>query len=465
MSHEKLWGSRFAEQTAPDMSAFNDSLPFDQRLYAEDIQGSIAWASALATAGLLTTAERDALIGGLEQVLAEFASGSFAPQPGDEDIHTAVERRLGELVGVAARKLHTGRSRNDQVATDLRLYCRRATATLDARLHGLQAALVTQAAQHTVTLMPGYTHLQRAQPITFGHWCLAYVEMLARDRSRLTDATRRLNVLPLGSGALAGNSLGVDRAALAAALGFAAISQNSLDAVSDRDFVAELLFIAALIGSHLSRMAEDLIIYSSGEFGFVELADGYSTGSSLMPQKKNPDSMELLRGKSGRLTGNLLTILIVLKGLPLAYNKDMQEDKEPLFDSLDTLDLSLRVAAAAVASLHVNPQRMQAALESAMLATDLADELVRRGVPFREAHGTVGQLVRRALALQVALPDLPLAEVQAVQPDLDAVSLRQIFDMARSVAHKASIGGTAPEQVAAQVARWQHLLAAEAPQP
>ncbi len=458
MSHEKLWGGRFAEAIAPDMAAFNDSFAFDRRLYAEDVQGSIAWAQALGAAGLLTAEECAALETGLTQVHAEFAAGSFVPHPSDEDIHTAVERRLGELVGAAARKLHTGRSRNDQVATDLRLYCRTATAQLDTQLHHLQVALVQQAAQHTATLMPGYTHLQRAQPITFGHWCLAYVEMLARDRSRLADATHRLNVLPLGAGALAGNSMGVDRAQLAAALGFATISDNSLDAVSDRDFVAELLFIAALIGVHLSRMAEDLILYSSSEFGFIELADAYSTGSSLMPQKKNPDSMELLRGKSGRLTGNLLAILMVLKGLPLAYNKDLQEDKEPLFDSLDTLALGLRVAAAAVATLHVNAERMHAALDSAMLATDLADVLVRQGVPFREAHGKVGQLVRRALALGVALPDLPLAELQAVQPDLDPAQVQAVFDLAQSVARKDSCGGTAPMQVAAQVARWQAAL-------
>ncbi len=454
----RLWGGRFALPTADDMTAFNDSLPVDIRLADTDISGSIAWAEALAAAGLLSDDERELLVRGLEQVRREFAAQQFAAQPGDEDIHTAVERRLGELAGPVARKLHTGRSRNDQVATDTRLFCLRAGEMLRARLGGLQAALLTQAGQHAATAMPGYTHLQRAQPITFGHWCLAYVEMLERDVQRLHDTARRTSVLPLGSGALAGNSLGIDRAALAERLGFAALAENSLDAVSDRDFVAEMLFACSLIGVHLSRLAEDLIIYSSTEFGFIELADAYSTGSSLMPQKKNPDSLELLRGKSGRLLGNLVTLLTALKGLPLAYNKDMQEDKEPLFDSLDTLDLGLRVAAAAVATLRVDTERMAAALEDAMLATDLADELVRRGVPFREAHSQVGRMVRRALELGSGLRHLPLEEYRAIQPDLDE-SVYTVFDFEQSVARKASIGGTAPERVREQVAAWQERLA------
>ncbi len=454
----KLWGGRFEAPTAEEMSAFNDSFRFDRRLADADITGSVAWAGALARASLITEAEHTRLVQGLEQVRGEFAEHRFVPQPGDEDIHTAVERRLGELVGPVALKLHTGRSRNDQVATDLRLFCIEAVQSLDTRLSHLQGALLSQARQHTHTLMPGYTHLQRAQPVTFGHWCLAYVEMIERDRARLNDAAGRIRTLPLGAGALAGNSLGIDREALRASLpGFAALASNSLDAVSDRDFVAEVLFCGSLIGVHLSRLAEDIILFSSSEFGFVELSDAYSTGSSLMPQKKNPDSMELLRGKSGRLMGNLVTLLTALKGLPLAYNKDMQEDKEPLFDSLDTLDLGLRVAAAAVATMQVNPERMTSALDDAMLATDLADELVRRGVPFREAHGKVGRLVRRSLELRVSLPELPLEEYQAVQPDLDD-SIRDLFDMARSAARKDSYGGTSPQRVTEQVARWQQRL-------
>mgnify|MGYP005843379397 CR=1 FL=1 len=460
MSHQ-LWGGRFATPTADDMRQFNDSFRFDRRLAEADITGSVAWAQALAAAHLITDAECDALVQGLNLIRLEFAEDRFQSAPGDEDIHTAVERRLLELVGPVAGKLHTGRSRNDQVATDMRLFCIEAGQTLQAGLSHLQQALLHQAEQHATTLMPGYTHLQRAQPITFGHWCLAYVEMFERDRQRLADAIDRTRSLPLGAGALAGNSLGVDRTALAVQLvtaqreiPFTTVAANSLDAVADRDFVAELLFDCAMIGMHLSRMAEDLILYSSAEYGFIELADEYSTGSSLMPQKKNPDSMELLRGKSGRLIGNLVTLLTVLKGTPLAYNKDLQEDKEPLFDSLDTLQLGLRVAAAAVMTLVAHPERMAAALDDAMLATDLADELVRHGVPFREAHGKVGQLVRQGITQGVSLRQLPLEAYQAVHADLDP-SIYALFDFTRSVMHKNSLGGTAPERVAEQVAAWR----------
>jgi argininosuccinate lyase len=457
---EKLWGGRFDVPTAVEMGLFNDSFRFDRTLFAADITGSIAWARALTHASLLTQEECDTLVAGLEQVRQEFAEGRFEAAPHDEDIHTAVERRLGEIVGMVALKLHTGRSRNDQVATDIRIYCREAIEGLDGHLARLQAALVSQAERHTTTLMPGYTHMQRAQPIVFGHWCLAYVEMFERDRSRLQDAKKRMNILPLGAGALAGNSFGVNRDTLANELGFDGVTHNSLDSVSDRDFAAEILFSGSLIGTHLSRLAEDIIIYSSGEFGFVELSDAYSTGSSLMPQKKNPDSMELLRGKSGRLLGNLVTLLTVLKGTPLAYNKDMQEDKEPLFDSLDTLDLGLRVAAAAVATMEAHPERMAAALDDAMLATDLADELVRVGVPFREAHSKVGQLVRLAIEDGVTLPDLPLETYQSVEPNLDQ-RVYAIFDFERSVARKQSIGGTAPQRVAERVSYWKERLTAD----
>ncbi|MCU0493066.1 MAG: argininosuccinate lyase [Chloroflexaceae bacterium] len=460
MDHS-LWGGRFSAPTADDMRQFNDSFRVDQRLAEADVAGSIAWAGALAQAGLISADERDMLVQGLTMVRAEFASGRFVAQPGDEDIHTAVERRLHELVGEVALKLHTGRSRNDQVATDFRLFCIGAARVIRERLLGLQEALVEQADEHTAVLMPGYTHLQRAQPISFGHWCLAYVEMFERDRARLKDATARIRTLPLGAGALAGNSLGVERETLTEALDeFDSVATNSLDAVADRDFVAELLFAFSLIGIHLSRLAEDVILYSSAEFGFVSLDDAYSTGSSLMPQKKNPDSMELLRGKSGRLTGNLVTMLTVLKGLPLTYNKDMQEDKEPLFDSFDTLELGLRVAAAAIATMKPRPERMAAALDDGMLATDLADELVRRGVPFREAHGKVGRLVRRAEELNLSLRDLPLAEYQAIQPELDE-SIYELFDFERSVARKNSLGGTAPQQVLRQIDHWHEVWSEE----
>jgi argininosuccinate lyase len=457
MDH-KLWGGRFSAPTAAEMARYNDSFRFDRRLAEADIAGSVAWAEAIEAAGLISAEECEALTQGLELVRREFEDGTFAEAPGDEDIHTAVERRLRELVGEPALKLHTGRSRNDQVATAFRLFAIGAGRRIGERLQSLQLALVAQAERHADTLMPGYTHLQRAQPITFGHWCLAYVEMLERDRQRLDDATARARTLPLGAGALAGNSLGVERERLTEALDeFDAVAANSLDAVADRDFVAELLFTFALAGVHLSRLAEDLILYSSAEFGFVELDDAYSTGSSLMPQKKNPDSMELLRGKSGRLLGNLVAILTALKGLPLTYNKDMQEDKEPFFDSLDTLDLGLQVAAAAVATLSARPERMAAALDDSMLATDLADELVRMGVPFREAHGKVGRLVRRAIELHVPLRQLPLAEYQAVQENLGH-EVYAVFDFARSVARKDSFGGTAPQRVAEQCARWREIL-------
>jgi argininosuccinate lyase len=457
MDHQ-LWGGRFQSPTAAEMRQFNDSFRFDRRLADVDINGSIAWARALEEAGLITNEEYEHLTQGLNLVRQEFVRDQFAARESDEDIHTAVERRLHELVGDVALKLHTGRSRNDQVATDLRLYAIAAARLIGDRLQQLQLALVERADQHAATLIPGYTHLQPAQPVTFGHWALAYVEMFERDRQRLEDATARTRILPLGSGALSGNSLGIERERLTEALDeFDAVSSNSLDAVSDRDYIAELLFDFAMIGLHLSRMAEDLILYSSAEFGFIELADAYSTGSSLMPQKKNPDSMELLRGKSGRLVGNLVTLLTVLKGLPLAYNKDLQEDKEPFFDSLDTLDLALRVAAAVVWTMTLHPERMQAALDDSMLATDLADEMVRRGVAFRTAHARVGQLVRRSIELQVSLRELPLAEYQAVQPDLDE-SLYAIFDFQRSVACKNSLGGTAPTRVNEQCARWREIL-------
>ncbi len=459
MEH-RLWGGRFAAPNADEMRRYQDSFRFDRRLAEADIAGSVAWAEALEHAGLISEEEHEALVQGLELVRREFADGRFEPLESDEDIHTAVERRLHELVGEPALKLHTGRSRNDQVATAFRLFAIRAARQVGERIVGLQLALLEQAEAHAATLMPGYTHLQRAQPITFGHWCLAYVEMLERDRQRIEEATARTRILPLGAGALAGNSLGVERERLTEALDeFDAVATNSLDAVSDRDFVAELLFAFALTGVHLSRLAEDLVLYSSAEFGFVELSDAYSTGSSIMPQKKNPDSMELLRGKSGRLVGNLMTLLTVLKGLPLAYNKDLQEDKEPFFDSLDTLDLGLQVAAAAVATLEARPERMLAALDDAMLATDLADELVRRGVPFREAHAMVGRLVRRGIELRLPLRELPITEYQAVRPDIGH-EIYAVFDFNRSVAQKESLGGTAPQRVREQCARWRELLLA-----
>lgn len=452
-----MWGGRFDESIDALMARFNHSFRFDQRMWREDIRGSMAWARQLAQAGVISAEERDTLLAGLEAVFAEFADGRFEARPSDEDIHTAVERRLGELVGPVAGKLHTGRSRNDQVATDVRLWTMGAIQRIDDGVRALQQALLTQAEAAGDALMPGYTHLQRAQPVLLAHWLLSHFWSLQRDRERLADCAKRTAVLPLGSGAIAGTPLAIDRQALAADLGMAAISPNSMDAVSDRDFIAEFLFCAALIGVHLSRLAEDMIIYSSAEFGFVTLADAYSTGSSLMPQKKNPDSFELLRGKAGRLIGDLATLLIVLKGLPSAYNKDLQEDKEPLFDAADTLELALPVAAGAVATARFRYEHMRAALDNAMLATDVADYLVARGVPFREAHHVVGRLVREAEQRGVALSALPLDVFLAAHPACGADVL-QVFNVDRSVAQRRVPGATAPEAVHEQIVQARRCM-------
>ncbi len=453
----KLWGGRF-EGTPDDlMERFNASIGFDWRLWAADIEGSIAYAKALQRTGLLTAEERDQLIRGLEAVVREFEAGEFDIRSSDEDIHTAVERRLGEMVGEVAGKLHTGRSRNDQVATDLRLYLMWEIPGLRQQLVELQKAVLDRAGQHLDVIMPGYTHVQRAQPVLFSHWLMSFFWMLQRDRERLDDLEKRVAVLPLGAGALAGHSLGIDRQFLAAELGFQALCENSLDGVSDRDFVAEFLFWAALLQTHLSHLAEDLIIWSTAEFGFIELDDAYATGSSLMPQKKNPDSLELLRGKTGRLVGHLVALLITLKGLPSTYNKDLQEDKEPLFDALDTLKLALPVAAGVVRTLKVNGEVMAAALDDGMLATDLADYLVRCGVPFRRSHDRVGQAVRRAEELSLPLRELPLAEFQALSDTFDD-DLYAVFDHHRSVEARDSYGGTATAAVQQQIERAAALL-------
>ncbi len=376
-----LWGGRFSEPSDDQMRALQDSIDFDMRMYDEDISGSIAYARAIAAAGVITPEEAESLVAGLERVRAEFEAGSFEIKPDDEDIHTAVERRLTEIVGAVGGKLHTGRSRNDQVATDFRLWTAHALGEIKLALGALMGAMVDQAEARAETLMPGYTHLQPAQPITAGHWLMSFFWMLKRDVERIDDAEKRIRVMPLGSGALAGTPLPIDRKALAQRFdgGFHSHSQNSLDAVSDRDFAAETLFVLSLIGVHLSKLAEDIILYSNPAFGFITLNDRYSTGSSLMPQKRNPDPMELARGKAGRLIGNLTGFLTTLKGLPSTYNKDLQEDKEALFDSVDTLKLILPVVTAIIRTLKLNPDKMRAALDPDMLATDLADYLVAKG--------------------------------------------------------------------------------------
>ncbi|MCS7282844.1 MAG: argininosuccinate lyase [Anaerolineae bacterium] len=453
----KLWGGRFTKETDPLMEAFSASIGFDRRLWAVDIQGSIAYARALQRAGILSPQERDTLIRGLKEVAQELEAGDFTFLPTDEDIHTAVERRLREKVGEVADKLHTGRSRNDQVATDLRLYLMGEIPLLRSHLESLQEAILARAEENLGVLMPGYTHLQHAQPVRFSHWLMSFFWAFERDRERLGEIEQRVAVLPLGSGALAGHSLGVDRRFLAEELGFRAPCENSIDGVSDRDFVAEMLFWAALVMVHLSRLAEDLILWSSAEFSFIQLDEAYTTGSSIMPQKRNPDALELIRGKTGRLIGHLAGFLTTLKGLPTGYNRDLQEDKEPLFDALDTLRLALPIAAGVVRTLRVFPERMAAALDDGMLATDLADYLVRRGVPFRQSHRLVGQAVRRAEELGVSLRALPLEEYRAISP-VFGPDLYEVFDHSRSVEARQSEGGTALEALREQLAQARRRL-------
>ncbi len=449
----QLWGGRFSGQNDPLMARFNASLPFDWRLWNADITGSIAWARAIRDAGLLTADECSAITRGLADIKAELvADGQHDLRAAtDEDIHTYVERRLTERIGPVAGKLHTGRSRNDQVATDVRLWLRWEIAGLDSALADLITSATQRAEAEIDVLMPGYTHVQPAQPVRWSHWLLSHAWPWQRDRQRLAELVQRVNVLPLGAGALAGCPFPIDRAALAADLGFADVTPNSLDAVSDRDFIAEFLFWAALLGVHLSRWAEDLILWSSREFGFVTLADAYSTGSSLMPQKKNPDALELLRGKAGRLTGGLVGLLTVLKGLPSAYDKDIQEDKEPLFDAVDTLALALPVAQGVLETLTIHPERMLAALGDEMLATDLADALVRAGVPFRESHHLIGRVVRRAEELGCPLRSVPPADLHAISPHFSTPEMANVWDFERSVEQRAVAGGTARTSVLAQI--------------
>lgn len=455
----KLWGGRFMEQTDALVHRYHASIGFDVRLYDEDITASIAWAEGLARAGLLTTDERDALAAGLERVREEFAVGLFAVAPDDEDIHSAVERRLTELVGPVGGKLHTGRSRNDQVAADFRLWTMRACDRLDGSLAETQRALIESAAAALDLPMPGYTHLQHAQPITWGHWALSHFWPLARDRERLQAVREHAAVLPLGSAALAGAAFPIDRAALAERLGFRDMTTNSLDGVSDRDFAAEFLFAAALLGVHLSRLAEQLILFSSAEFGFVRLADAYSTGSSIMPQKKNPDTLEVTRGKSGRLIGHLTGFLATLKGLPSAYDKDLQEDKEPVFDAADTLELALPVMSGLLRTLELRPERMARQLEAGLLATELADYLVRRGLPFREAHHLVGRVVRLSEERGVPLTDLSSADLQAVSPHFGA-DTAAVLTVPAALAARNLPGGTGPDALQTQLAAARQALSA-----
>lgn len=445
-----LWGGRFSGQADEDLRALNDSLDFDRRMYAQDIAGSVAYARAIAAAGVITADEADQIIQGLRQVKAEMESGAFVFAPGDEDIHTAVERRLSEITGAVGGKLHTGRSRNDQVATDFRLWVMAAITDLSAQIAALQTVLIDRAEGQIETVMPGYTHMQPAQPITAAHWLMSFFWMLARDQERLDDALRRTAVMPLGSGALAGTPFPIARDSLAADLEFSSYSQNSLDAVSDRDFAAESLFAMALIGIHLSRLAEDVILYSNPSFGYISLNDRYSTGSSLMPQKRNADPMELARGKAGRLIGYLTALLTMLKGLPSGYNKDLQEDKEGVFAAFDTLRGSIPVVTGVIETLAFNPERMAAALSDDMLATDLADYLVHKGMPFRQAHHAVGQVVRLAIEKNCRLTDLHPDDMRQIS-DLFTDDVHTVFDFTASVTRRSTPGGTAPAAVRQQI--------------
>jgi argininosuccinate lyase len=446
----KLWGGRTSKPLDEGVHRLNASLPFDRRLYAEDIEASQAWAEALASAGILTSDELKAVSGGLQAVAAEFEAGSFAFDADDEDIHTAVERRLTELVGDPGRKLHTGRSRNDQVATDFRLWVMHACDRLAPLIADLAKSLGDQAQSHLGAPMPGYTHLQPAQPVTWGHWCLSHAWPLLRDRRRVAAVRRSSAWLPLGSGALAGTSLDIDRVALAERLGFVAPIENSLDAVSDRDFALEFLFAASVLAVHLSRLAEQLVIFASREFGFVKLDEAFTTGSSLMPQKRNPDPLELARGKSGRLIGHLTGLLASLKALPSAYDKDLQEDKEPVFDAFDTLAALLPPLAGLVGSLEVDEARLLVRVDSELMAADLADYLVGKGVPFRQAHALVSRVYRRADELGVPVENLPLAELQAIEPSFDDGALER-FAPHYSVQRRSALGGTSAEALEVQV--------------
>jgi argininosuccinate lyase len=455
-----LWGGRFAGGPAEIMRRINASIDFDRRLYAEDIAGSKAHCAMLVAQNILSPEDGAAITAGLDQIRSEIESGSFVFSSELEDIHMNIEARLADLIGPAAGRLHTARSRNDQVATDLRLWLRGAIDRLDQEMRDLQQALVDRAEAEAATVMPGYTHLQIAQPVTLGHHLLAYVEMLGRDRGRLADCRRRLNESPLGAAALAGTSFPIDRHATATALGFDRPAANSLDAVSDRDFAIEFLAAAAIVGMHLSRFAEEIVTWCSSEFGFIGLTDAFTTGSSIMPQKRNPDAAELVRAKTGRLNGSLVALLTVMKGLPLAYGKDMQEDKVPVFEAVDALELGLAATAGMVRDMRACRERLRDAAEQGFAtATDLADWLVgAAGLPFRRAHHATGQIVKRAETLGCTLAELPLAELQAVEPGITG-AIYDVLDAARSVASRTSFGGTAPEQVrtAAAAARKRFL--------
>ncbi len=455
-----MWGGRFASGPDAIMEEINASIGFDKKLAPQDIAGSLAHVAMLAKTGIVTAEDAAAIAAGLETIRGEIEKGDFAFDRALEDIHMNVESRLSALVGPAAGRLHTARSRNDQVAVDFRLWVRDTVDQLVGQIAALQKALAEKALAHAADVMPGFTHLQSAQPVTLGHHLLAYVEMLARDRSRFEDARRRMNECPLGAAALAGTSFPIDREMTAQALGFERPTANSLDSVSDRDFALEALAASAICATHLSRFAEEIVLWATPQFGFAALSDKFSTGSSIMPQKRNPDAAELVRGKTGRVIGALNGLLVVMKGLPLAYSKDMQEDKEGTFDALQTLSLCLAAMTGMVTDLAPDTQRMEAAAGAGFsTATDLADYLVRvLGLPFREAHHVTGRLVALAAQRKVGLEDLTLQEVQTVEPRLE-MEVYEVLGVQNSVASRTSFGGTAPANVRAQAEAWLKRLA------
>ena len=450
---KSLWGGRFTGERDAGFDEFNRSFGFDRRLFEADVRASLAHCDGLARAGVITGPEAARIRNGLQTILKRAATDAryFDEMP-SEDVHTFIESRLVQLIGDTGRRLHAGRSRNDQVATALRLWLRDEIDRIELRLREAQGALLDLAEAHPAAVLPGYTHLQRAQPVLWAHWCLAYFEMLARDRERILDARRRVNVMPLGSAALAGTSLKIDRAQVARELGFEEVSRNSLDAVSDRDFCVEFASASSLIMLHLSRLAEDVILYASVEFGFLELSDSVSTGSSLLPQKKNPDAMELVRGKAGRVFGHAAALLVMMKGLPLAYNKDMQEDKEAVFDTAETVKASLEVTATVLRNLRLSEGRArEAASHGYMNATELADYLVRRGISFREAHDAVGRIVLHAIERGLELQDLTLDALRSFSPLIEE-DVYQALSLEETLATKSQAGGTSPERVAEALA-------------
>ncbi len=455
----QAWSALFSEPMSELVQRYTASVGFDQRLWRADVEGSLAHAEMLAAQGVIGAADLSDIQRGMAQIVAEIEAGRFAWKLALEDVHLNIEARLTALVGDAGKRLHTGRSRNDQVATDVRLWLRGEIDKLAVLLREMQRALVELAAPHTDTVMPGYPHMQVAQPVSFAHHLLAYVEMFARDAERLADVRKRVNMLPLGAAALAGTSYPLDRERVARTLGFDGVCQNSLDAVSDRDFALEFSAFAAICMVHVSRLAEEIVLWMSQNFGFIDLADRYCTGSSIMPQKRNPDVAELARGKSGRVVGHLMGLITLMKGQPLTYNKDNQEDKEPLFDTVDTLADTLRIMAEMVAGIQVKKEAMKrAALKGYATATDLADYLVKKGLPFRDAHEAVAHAVKIALGRGVDLAELPLAELQALQPRIDA-DVQQVLTLHGSLGARQVLGGTAPEQVRAQIARHRARLA------